>query len=50
LNAAMERQDYGPFEELLKIVLRPFEDRPGVERYAMPASPEERVCATFCGT
>jgi len=50
LNAAMERQDYGPFEELLEIVLRPYDDRSGVERYAMPARPEERVCATFCGT
>jgi uncharacterized protein YdiU (UPF0061 family) len=50
LNAATERQDLQPFEELLDIVLRPYEDRPGLERYATPARPEERVGATFCGT
>jgi uncharacterized protein YdiU (UPF0061 family) len=50
LNAATERQDFQPFEELLGVVLQPFDDRPGFERYATPARPEERVCATFCGT
>ena len=29
---------------------RPFEDRPGLERYAEPPKPEERVLQTFCGT
>ena len=29
---------------------RPFEGRPGYERYAMPPAPEERVRQTFCGT
>jgi len=50
LQAATEQQDYGPFEQLVDVVLRPYEERPGVERYALPARPEERVCATFCGT
>jgi len=50
LNAAVERQDFQPFEELLDVVSRPYEDRPGLERYAMPASPEESVTQTFCGT
>ena len=50
LNAATERQDFQPFEELLEVVLSPYEDRPRLERYATPARPEERVCATFCGT
>jgi uncharacterized protein YdiU (UPF0061 family) len=50
LNAAVERQDLQPFEELLDAVSRPFEERPGLERYATPARPEECVTQTFCGT
>jgi uncharacterized protein YdiU (UPF0061 family) len=50
LDAAMRRQDFGPFEELLDVVSRPYEDRPGLERYATPARPEECVLQTFCGT
>ena len=50
LNAAIERQDYQPFEELLDVLSRPYEDRPNRERYAMPARPEEYVSQTFCGT
>ena len=50
LAAAMERQDLGPFEELLEVVTRPYEDRPGLERYAWPPEPGERVHQTFCGT
>jgi uncharacterized protein YdiU (UPF0061 family) len=50
LVAAVERQDFQPFEELLNVVSRPYEDRPDLERYATPARPEERVSQTFCGT
>lgn len=50
LSAAMEREDFGPFGALLEVVSRPYDDRPGLERYAEPASPEERVQWTFCGT
>jgi uncharacterized protein YdiU (UPF0061 family) len=50
LSAAVERQDFQPFEELLDVVSRPYEERPGLERYATPARPEERVRWTFCGT
>ena len=50
LSAAVERRDFQPFEELLDVVSRPYEERPGAERYGMPASPEESVTQTFCGT
>jgi serine/tyrosine/threonine adenylyltransferase len=50
LDAAVERQDFQPFEELLDAVSSPYEDRPGMEYYATPARPEECVSATFCGT
>jgi uncharacterized protein YdiU (UPF0061 family) len=50
LDAAVGRQDFLPFEELLDVVSRPYEDRPDLERYGTPASPEEWVSRTFCGT
>jgi uncharacterized protein YdiU (UPF0061 family) len=50
IDAAVEREVFGPFEELLDVVSRPYEDRPELERYMAPARPEERVTQTFCGT
>jgi uncharacterized protein YdiU (UPF0061 family) len=37
LDAAVERRDFQPFEELLDVVSRPYEDRPDRERYSTPA-------------
>jgi uncharacterized protein YdiU (UPF0061 family) len=50
LDAAMGRQDFKLFEELLDVVSRPYEDRPHLERYTTPAAPEQSVRQTFCGT
>jgi serine/tyrosine/threonine adenylyltransferase len=50
LDAASRLQDFQPFEELPDAVSRPYEERPGLERYTMPARPEECVLQTFCGT
>jgi uncharacterized protein YdiU (UPF0061 family) len=50
LDAASRRQDFQPFEELLDAVTRPYEERTGLERYSVPARPEESVLQTFCGT
>ena len=54
LDAAIEQRNYQPFEHLLEVVSRPYEDRPDLEangeRYTRPARPEECVTATFCGT
>jgi serine/tyrosine/threonine adenylyltransferase len=50
LDAATWRQDFQPFEDLLDAVSRPCEERPGLEKYATPARPEECVLQTFCGT
>jgi uncharacterized protein YdiU (UPF0061 family) len=50
LNAAVERQDFQPFEELLDVVSRPYEDRPELESYATAARPDQCVLQTFCGT
>jgi len=50
LDAAVEHRDFQPFEDLLEILSRPYEERPDLERYVTPASPEECVRQTFCGT
>ena len=50
ITAAVTREDFGPFEELLDVVSRPFEDRAEFAEYALPPEPEEIVAQTFCGT
>ncbi|CAN5747647.1 YdiU family protein [soil metagenome] len=50
LRAAIDRQDFEPFEELLDVLAHPYDDRSGMERYTIPARPEEYVSKTFCGT
>jgi hypothetical protein len=50
LAAAVEREDFAPFEELLNVLARPFEDRPEFAAYADPPPADQRVCQTFCGT
>ena len=50
LAAAIEHNDYGPFEELLLVLSRPYEDQPACAGYAEPPGPEQRVYRTFCGT
>lgn len=50
LVAAAQEDDLRPFERLLDVVSRPFEHRPELELYTLPARPEERVTQTFCGT
>ncbi|MCB8876328.1 protein adenylyltransferase SelO [Acidisoma silvae] len=50
ISAAVESQDFGPFERFLAVVTRPYDDQPGMEDYARPAVTDERVLQTFCGT
>ncbi len=50
IAAAVERDDFGPFHDMLAVVTRPFDEQPGKERFAEPPQPEERVLQTFCGT
>jgi serine/tyrosine/threonine adenylyltransferase len=48
--AAVENGDYAPFEELSRVLSRPYEEDPRAADYAKPPLPEERVLRTFCGT
>ena len=50
IDAAVDRQDLHPFEDLLEVTSHPFDDQPNQQRYTTPARPEECVTATFCGT
>ena len=50
IEAAVERSDFQPFEELLKVLSRPFDDQPAFAHYADAPQEHEKVLATFCGT
>ncbi|MDJ0848604.1 MAG: YdiU family protein [Myxococcota bacterium] len=48
--AAATAGDLAPFEELLAVVTRPYEDDPDRAALASPPQPHEVVHQTFCGT
>jgi uncharacterized protein YdiU (UPF0061 family) len=50
ITAAVERADFAPFETLLRVLGKPYEDQPEFAHLAEPPRPEERVRETFCGT
>jgi uncharacterized protein YdiU (UPF0061 family) len=50
LEAASARNDMAPFNALLGLVQRPFDDHTGFEEWMLPPADHERVLATFCGT
>jgi uncharacterized protein YdiU (UPF0061 family) len=50
IQAAVTRDDFAPFEELLTVLSRPYEDQPALSGYAEPPEPDQRVLQTFCGT
>lgn len=50
IEAAVERADFAPFHEMLEVLGRPFEEQPGMARYAAAPLAQERVLRTFCGT
>jgi uncharacterized protein YdiU (UPF0061 family) len=48
--AAVEHDNFAPFEELTQVLSRPYEEQTAFADYAKPPQPEERVLQTFCGT
>jgi uncharacterized protein YdiU (UPF0061 family) len=50
IQAAVSSDDYAPFEKLLTVLSKPYDDQPEFAAYADPPEPHERVLQTFCGT
>ena len=50
IAAGVERQDFAPFEELLTVLAKPYDDQPEFARYAEPPPPDQGIYRTFCGT
>jgi serine/tyrosine/threonine adenylyltransferase len=48
--AAATTGDLAPFSRLLAVVTAPYDERPGLERYAEPAPDDFGSYRTFCGT
>jgi uncharacterized protein YdiU (UPF0061 family) len=49
LSAAQDG-DFTVFEEIIRVLSRPFDDQPEFAAYTLPPLPEEVVRQTFCGT
>jgi uncharacterized protein YdiU (UPF0061 family) len=47
---AAQSGDFKPFEELVAVLSRPYDDQPTFDLYAKPPVAEEVVHKTFCGT
>jgi uncharacterized protein YdiU (UPF0061 family) len=50
IEAAVNRDDFAPFEELLAVLSQPYEKQPALAGYAEPPESHQRVLQTFCGT
>jgi serine/tyrosine/threonine adenylyltransferase len=50
LNAAVEQNDFGPFEAILRVLGASLRGSPELAGYTEPPQDEERVLKTFCGT
>ena len=50
IASAVNNNDFMPFDSLLAVLSRPFDDQPGFARYADPPRPDQVVHQTFCGT
>jgi uncharacterized protein YdiU (UPF0061 family) len=50
IEAAVNHDDFGPFEELLAVLSRPYDDQPQFAAYAEAPEPHQCVRQTFCGT
>ena len=50
IAAAYAKDDFAPFERLVRVLARPFDEQPEDAELAEPPKPDERVTQTFCGT
>ena len=50
IEAAVDQEDYGPFEKLFEVLSSPYEELEGLREYMLPPKPEEHALQTFCRT
>ncbi|MCA3555952.1 YdiU family protein [Aestuariivirga sp.] len=50
IAAAVERRDFAPFEAMLRVLMTPYGEQPGAERYAEAPAEPDGAYRTFCGT
>ena len=50
ISAAVNQENFAPFDKLLTVLSTPYQDQPAFARYAAPPGPEQVVHQTFCGT
>lgn len=50
IEAAVERDDFSPFETLLRVLSHPFTDQPEFAHFADPPATADEAYRTFCGT
>ena len=50
ISTAVEQADFAPFEEMLRVLMNPWEEQAGAEIYAEPPGETDKVYRTFCGT
>jgi serine/tyrosine/threonine adenylyltransferase len=50
IKAAVEHGDYTPFENMLSVLMHPYDEQPDAARYAEAPPPPEQAYRTFCGT
>jgi serine/tyrosine/threonine adenylyltransferase len=48
--AAVTKGDFAPFERLIAVLAKPYDDQPEFAAYTAAPQPDEVVQATFCGT
>jgi serine/tyrosine/threonine adenylyltransferase len=50
IAAAVNNADFAPFEALVAVLARPYDDQPDAAHLSTPPEDHETVRATFCGT
>ena len=50
IDAAVDHNDFEPFQRLSRVLANPFEIDPADRELEAPPQPEERVLQTYCGT
>jgi uncharacterized protein YdiU (UPF0061 family) len=50
IAAAQSNLDFTPFDELLGVLAKPYEEQPAFAHYSDPPRPDQVVYETFCGT